>query len=101
MTAAGGCAKENVFERRLSADAIGLAKPREHITGQRGHLDRHEEHQQIGGAGHEAHTQRRPSSSVKNSGPSPSCIFDAVVENHIRMMPIVNSNSISFHNTAI
>src|SRR2546423_15139412 len=41
-----------------------------------------------------------PMSSVKNSGPSPSCIIEAVVLNHMRMTPMVKMKSISFHRTA-
>ena len=40
-----------------------------------------------------------PTSKVKNSGPSPSCIVDAVVLSHMMTMPIANSSSRTFQRT--
>ena len=40
------------------------------------------------------------SSSAKNSGPSPSCICEATVVNHMRITPATKKSSISFQRKA-
>ena len=99
---AGGRAEEDVLERRLSAEAMRLAEARQHVARQARHLDGDEEHQQVASSRPSATCRgSAPSSSVKNSGPSPSCMVGAVVLNHIRMMPAMNSSSSTFQKTRI
>ena len=72
---AGGRAEQHVLQRCLGAQRGGLAEAGQHVAGQGGHLHRDHQHQQVRGGRPSAHMPSvAPSSSVKNSGPSPSCI---------------------------
>ena len=76
-------AEQEVLERRLGARRARAAQPGQDVDRQRQHLERQEDHQQVGGGRHQHHAaDREQRQRVVLAGRQPLALHDVVREHH-------------------